>query len=402
MNIIRVEQRKKMSDGTTRTYQTWRGTWTDANGVRHQTSLGNCEVVGEQEAKRLLVTKMQEGARRNPASITVREWCDDVLAIVGSKLDQTSLNSYRLVADRLCDSWGEGRRLSSVQTEDANRFIATVRSLGVGAHTIRRHFTLAKSIMARATKAPSRANPYVKHNPFDDAEVPDQGEASDFAYVSPEACVRFIQQCTNTHWRALFALTRLCALRAEEALSCEPGHFVWDDPRVGSYLKVVLRDDRKGKGAGTKQKQREVGLSPAAETILLNHFNSLAPGAPRMIDRSALGLKMSQHVAEGMRVWLDRAGILGVVKPFHDLRKSQADDWSALYGERRSAVWCGHSIEVAIKHYRRHNPEDLALVTKRANPTLALADAYAELDRAVRLEYHEGTKAPQDSLHPHI
>lgn len=370
----RRRQTKTLSDGSTRTYESWCGSWTTPQGERRQVALGNCEVVPEALARKRLSELMQADHKPTARAISLSEWCDEYIARLEGHRDRSTIGDYRQVQRLMVDCWGD-IKLRAVNAQHVQRLLSTIRGTKVSEATVMRHYVVGKAIFEAATKEPDRRRPYITLNPFADVEKPDGAGAAEFVYVSPADAAKVLACQKNNNWRALFALTRLCALRMEEALALSPADIDWDK----HTLIVRLRENRKGKGKGTKQGVRIVPMSPAAYTIVLARFGELEPGCPSLIDRKPLEAGQT-HPQDKMRAWLERAGVLNVVKPFHDLRKSQAHDWSMLHGCEHSAKWCGHSIEVAIKHYRRLSSESVGLVTGTADPKAELAKAYVALD----------------------
>ena len=364
---------KKLGNGQTVTYTYWRGAFTDTNGDRRFVNLGNVDVTTKKQARDKLAEMIRSSRRPTAASITVEQWCRTYI----DRLDlaRATINQYEVALRCMIDCWGRSKRLRSVTAGDIAELIATMGK-EVADYTVRNRCVSAKAMFDRATREPSRERPYLAFNPFDDADIPNPKQASTFVYVSPDQTAKILDACPTANWRSLVALTRLCALRLEEALNVDVSHLHWNLHAVA----VKVREDRDGKGEGTKQRYRMVPMSPLAYRLVLARFEELGADDRMLIDREPLtkGTRMSPQ--DHMRRIFDAAGVVGVVKPFHDLRKSQAQDWSVLHGCEHSARWCGHSIEVALRHYRDNEQESLGLVTGLDDPKAKLAAAYARLE----------------------
>jgi len=375
---------KKTSDGTTATYTYYRSTWTDAEGKRHFVRLGNADVVTKAEAERRLIAAIAEPKQATSAAITVKQWCEGLLADMN--VETSTASQYRIAIRQALECWGEHKRLRQVTTQDVEKLVRWIREHPargdeeVSDWTIRNRCTSLGALFERAKVHPSKDKPYIKHNPFDDAEVPSPSEAPEFVHVSLEQTRRLIETAPDANIRALIALTRLMALRFEEAMHVEPIHINWQLHAV----VVALRENRQGKGKSTKQNKRMVPMSKAAYRLILDRFEELPEGyTGKLIDPTPLNRGAQGKPTRYMRRLLESAGILNLAKPFHDLRKSQAQDWSVLHGCENSARWCGHSIDVALKHYRANATEALGLVTGLDDPKAKLATAYSEFDAKV-------------------
>lgn len=378
MEPIIVTQRRTLANGSTVTYRMWRASWTTETGERKTVSLGNADVVSKREATAALVAKMKRHERPTAANITVEEWVKDCAAVMSTDKADATIADYDRTAAMLTATFGD-RPIRKLTTKDAE---AWMNAIAGSAYTKRRYVTVASSFFERATWLPTSEKPYLVTNPFARVPKPDPGETGDIRYVTVAERRKLIESLPDTNWRALVALTGLCALRIEEALAVTPADVNHDRAEI----VVRLRSERKGKGGGTKQDTRLVPMSPAAYAIVLERLGTMPEGATTIIDATATRTRYQnkpQHTQDHMRRYLEHAGIVGVRKPFHDLRKAQADDWSLLHGCELSAKWCGHTVEVALKSYRRRNTEASALVTKKGNPREELERAYSELDESV-------------------
>lgn len=375
MNITTATATKKLTGGTTATYTYWRGFYTDAGGTRRFVNLGNADIITKKQARDKLTELIRSNRRPATASVTVADWCEAFI----ERLDMATATvlQYERAREAMIGAWGETKELRAVTVSDVAALIAHIRKRKVSDYTIRNLCVSAKAMFEQATREPTREEPHIRFNPFDDAKVPNPKQASTFVYVSAEQTARVLDACPDANWKALVALTRLCALRLEEALSVEVSHIHWNLHAVA----VQTRDDREGKGEGTKQRYRMVPLSPVAYRLVLARFEQLDTDETLLIDRTPLTKGTRQKPQDHMRRILEAAGVVGVNKPFHDLRKSQAQDWSVLYGCEHSAKWCGHSIDVALRHYRDNEQESLGLVTGLGDPKAKLREAYEKLSK---------------------
>lgn len=376
MELTTTTATKTLSNGKTVEYTYWRATYTDADGVRRFANLGNADVTTKKQARDKLADLIRNNRRPTAASITVEQWCR--VYIERLDLSTATVNQYEIALRNMLDSWGRTKRLRAVTAGDIAVLISDIRKTDVGDYTIRNRCVSAKAMFDQATREPSRDRPYLPFNPFDDVDIPSPKGASSFVYVSPTQTAKIIEACPDANWQALVALTRLCALRLEEALNVEVSHIHWNL----HALAVKVRDDREGKGEGTKQRFRMVPLSPLAYRLVLARFEELGADDRTLIDRGPLTNGTRMKPQDHLRAILKDAGVVGIVKPFHDLRKSQAQDWSVLHGCEHSARWCGHSIEVAIRHYRDNEQASLGLVTGLDDPKAKLRAEYEKLEKA--------------------
>jgi integrase len=382
----KAKTRKRAADGSTLEYEYWRGTWTDADGKRHSTNLGNVEVVNLNDARRRLVEAIKQSKAPAAESVTVADWTRQ--HIDNMNADPATISQYECARRQAIEKWGEHKRIRSVTTADVEELGRHIRDnpvregkKKVSDYTVRNRLVSLGAMFARATVLPSKDRPYLRSNPFDDADIPNPKGGSESAYISIEQTKALLDACPDANIRALVALMRLMGMRLEEALSVEVEHINWTKQAIA----VETRDERRGKGDSTKQAWRLVPMSPAANHLVLARFSELEPGARLLIDATPLTKGAQMKPSIYVRRLLTRAGILNVNKPNHDLRKSCADDWAMLHGCELSAKWCGHSVDVAIKHYRKKGDDALALVTGLGDPRATLTTAYKNLDAALNM-----------------
>lgn len=378
---IKAKTRKTAADGTTLTYEYWRGSWTDGDKVRHSVNLGNCEMTTKVQARERLIEAIKADRKPTADQITVADWTQQHIDNLDSAPETVA--QYTIARRQAIECWGEPKKLRDVTTDDVEELVRYIRThpthkgkAKVSDYTVRNRIVSLGAMFARALVLPSKAKPYLHSNPFDDAEIPNPKGGAPNEYVSIEQTAQLLETAGDKNLRALVALTRLMALRFEEAVSVEVGHIDWSKQAIA----VQNREERQGKGDGPKQGWRLVPMSAAAHRLVLERFEELAVGTARLIDVAPLTKGTRQKPQHHMRRLLERAGILNVVKPFHDLRKSQADDWSLLHGCELSAKWCGHGVDVALRHYRKKGEDDLGLVTGLGDPREKLKAAYARLD----------------------
>lgn len=354
-------------------YKVWRGFWQDRDGNRRSKSFGNVEVVSKAAARQAFVDAIAENKGPTAENLTVRDWTDR--HIEGLDKAPNTLGQYRKAADQASECWGELKRLRSVTTADVERLVKFIRDTGVSDYTIRNRMISLAAMFARARVLPIRSKPYLRENPFDDAEIPNPKGVAPNTYLTIAQFRDAIDAAPSANIRALLTLLRLCGMRLEEALHVQVEHIDWRKRTIW----VLRRDDRAGKGDSTKQAERFVEMSPAAYALVLARFEELAEGEAYLIDRTPLSGR-SGRPALYMRNLLKRAGVLHIHKPNHDLRKSCADDWSVLHGCERSAEWCGHSVDVALKSYRRAGDVHQGILSGLGDPKKRLAEEYAALD----------------------
>lgn len=382
-DVTTTTTRKILADGREVVYTFWRGSWTDGEGKRHTVNLGNIDHVAKAVAKKALIEAI--GSRREPTaeSLTVAEWTQR--HIDQMNVAEITERQYKIARRQAIECWGEHKRLRDVTTEDVERLRDYIRDNPIikgketiSDYTIRNRLESLGAMFARATVLPKKAKPYIRENPFDEADIPDPKGASVNRYVTVDERRQLIEAAPDKNFKALLALTGLMAMRLENALAVEVEHINWTKQAI-----LVKKKGRDGKGDSTKQADRMVPMSAAALRIILDRYEELPEGSTLLIDRAPFFKGTRQKPADHLRRLMERAGVLNVVKPFHDLRKSQADDWAMLHGCNLSAKWCGHGVAVAEKHYRKAGDDDLALVTGLGDPKAKLKAEYEALDRSI-------------------
>lgn len=388
MEPLRIKSRKKNSLGQWVEYEYWGKTWTGADGVRRSWRGGNCDVRKKADAKKALMDAVTANRMPTAESLTVAEWTR--IRIAKLTLLQPTIYQYKEAARQAVECWGERKLLAEINAqdiEDLRDYIRThptrekeTRTEPLSDWTVRNRLMSLSAMFAKALSLPSHDKPYLRRNPFDfDGAIPKPEGAGYSAYVTIEKTMELIVGTPSKNDRALVVLQRLMGMRLEEALSVEPvaAHIRWDDRTI----TVKLRDNRRGRGRSTKQNERVVEMSPIAYRVILDRFEELGPNDKNLIDRTPL-TKGKMKPASYMRALLGKFGIT-VEDPNQDLRASCADDWSVLHGCELSAEWAGHSVETALKHYRRKGHARRGSLSGLGDPKAKLEQAYKVLEVAV-------------------
>ncbi|HYD01848.1 MAG TPA: hypothetical protein VEB22_11530, partial [Phycisphaerales bacterium] len=257
---IVVTQKRTMVNGATETYRMWRASWIDDEGVRRVVSLGNAEKVSERDAKAKLAAKMQAKAKPSAESVTVEWWAGECLAAWRIDKAQKTVSDYVRSHAMLVDKWGP-RPLRSITDADAKKWMNAIEG---SPYTKRRYVLIAAAWFNEATRMPRKQKPYLLSSPFADLAIPSPGETGDVRYITVAERRALLEALPDSNWRALVALAGLCGMRNEEAFHVRPEHLNHDSRAI----VVRLREERRGKGGGTKQGTRLVPMSPAAYALI--------------------------------------------------------------------------------------------------------------------------------------
>ncbi len=338
---------KRLSGGTER----WFGTIIYPDGRRQNTSVGRADQIGQREAQRLLQDRAREALedRASPIThegLTLERLIERHAEIVRPNVDKRTADGYTVTGDWLIKHFGARREVATITHADAANFATWLSeqpsprrlSEKLAPLTVRTRLIGAAAVFEVACREPTRAKPYLQHNPFQDIALPSVGEMEPDVYVPLAAVRKIVEGFPDVGTLAVLTLARLCGLRKSELLAAR-----WED--IGpDGLTVRLRENREGRGAGTKQAHRVVPLMDGA-TILLQrvrarstHDTIVEPGLRWCSDERVRRLLKAEGIAPK--------------KPLQCLRASFSTDILRLTGRPDiEARTLGHSVQVAARHY---------------------------------------------------
>ncbi len=213
----------------------------------------------EKELNRVAVefeNKVVNGMVADSSSIKLADFCDEYLKIAKDTLSPTTLEFYKNVIDsRIIPSLGH-MKLNAIKPIHAQQFIGELledgaRADGKGeslsASTVKRYFTVLKSIMARAYKLE-----LIDRNPTETAklDMPEVEETEIEIFTKEEAA--HVLACLKSEPTAFQVLIHLAIV-----MGCRRGELValkWNAINFKSNVITVKASNYKLKGQETKTK----------------------------------------------------------------------------------------------------------------------------------------------------
>ena len=353
----------------------WRAVWIMPGLGRQRRGLGARDTVTKRDALGLcrqiqaeLATDPKRFAKGK--SPTLDQWRERYFTVrTGLKAD--SAIDQRGTFALLIAHFGAEARLDAIDENAAANFRLAVEARKLAGQpirtaTVRKHIRNCKTIWAWALRGTRQDNPWR----FEQSGVP--SVAKDWATVTPADLERIVSACPadpiGRQCAALFALCRLAGLRAGEAM-----RLTWADVDYQAGLLRVMPEAVGGQGReeGTKQRQREVPMSPRVVELVKASAGSAGPCANLPVDSGPLHRLIKPIIRE--------AGIPEYAKPLHTLRKNLETEWMRTFPVPVVCAWLGNSPAVAAKHYHRPEPEDIARVTGEVSVELQIAALEAKL-----------------------
>ncbi len=157
-------------------------------------------------------------------------------------------------------------------------------------------------------------------------------------FVSREETTRLLEVCSNSQWRLLVALARYGALRCpSESHALTWGDIDWEKKRI----RVPSP-----KTADTGKPFREIPIFPELAPYLEAAFDECPVGETRCL--WGMG---DTNPGTHLRRLVVKAGLTRWPKILHQLRASRATELATEFPAHVATAWCGHSKEIAEKHY---------------------------------------------------
>lgn len=267
--------------------------------------------------------------------------------------------TWKQAIRNLNEFFGVDRPLVTITPGDADDFRRSLLGGQLGKlarSTVGKRLQIANQFFRDARK-----RKLITENPFDEVTVSRKHDESKDRFVSREDTLRLLRFCDPT-WKMIVALSRFGALRApSEVCSLEWSAIDWE---AGEMIVRSPKTEHHPNG-----ERRIVPIFPELRPYL-DEAQALAPdGAVLVVDpkyrRKANGPNGWGGV--NLQTHLDRlvvrAGLKPWPKPFVNMRASRATELACEYGLKDAAQWCGHSVEIAARHYQRATEANHARAT---------------------------------------
>ena len=274
--------------------------------------------------------------------LTLEQWFDRYLAS-RSDYAKGTLKGWKTARKHIVAAFGDAK-LADITAFSAHTFARTMAQQASSEH--------ASKIVERANQlfeAAIQAEMITK-NPFSGVKIQAKRDKSRAFHIDSQTAKAVLAACPHIEAKTVFALARWCGLRVpHEPLALEWSHIDWDAGRIQIP-------------AGTKTGPRVVPLFPEARDALRELRAACPLDQIHVIDRAR------KSAATTWRDWIllaiDRAGLAGWPKLFHNLRASCRTDLADRFEPHVCDAWIGHSNRVAKEHYLMVTADDWAAATK--------------------------------------
>jgi integrase len=276
---------------------------------------------------------------------SIESWSHRFFTMCGKLSPDTKL-LYELTFLRLLTHFGKQKRIDQVTDADVRSFrlfLETIRKKNGNAFSssyINARFRDAHRIWAIAIEAKlTTTNPFASRAARETRASHRVGVAFS-RYVPLSELALLLKACPNESWRLIFNLARLGGLRRNEI---ERADWSLIDLQARRMTVEGGEDDGAARDS-TKKHRRVVPIKPELYDVLANQPSRtglLVRGVnPNNFERDARGI-------------VERSGVEDYGKPLHSLRASFANDMMDQHPIQDVAEWLGHSVEVAMRHYRQ-------------------------------------------------
>ncbi|HPP53943.1 MAG TPA: site-specific integrase, partial [Thermoguttaceae bacterium] len=364
----------------------WRIVWTDSEGKQKALRLGQ---IPRRAAERMLIlTERLLEARRLglPLDSETARWAEDLddtmrerLARLGlvSPNEKTVSSLQRFLEDyvsrrpdvaertllnwkktitRLIKFFGPDRDIASIGPGEARdwaywlrtpearlmRYAGKTQAEGLQENTARRMVGVARQFFADAKR-----RRLISENPFEGIPAGTGPNTEREYFVTREETERLLEVIPHTEWKLLVALARYGGLRVpSEALELRWQDIDWERRRM-----VVRSPKTRRKGYGA----RVIPIFPELAPLLERAWEEAPTGAEYVINwyRST-----EANLRTQLTRYILRAGLLPWPKLWVSMRQSRAIELAREFPSHVATAWCGHSTQVAMRHYWRVTDAD--------------------------------------------
>jgi integrase len=323
----------------------WRACWKQAQPdgtvrevYRH---IGDVTKARAQRVCADIQRELDESPLAAPSSLSA--WSRRFFECCGALDDETTA-MYAMTFTRLLECLGDVE-LGDVTEADVRRFRTYMEALrkpngnALASPTIQRHFRDARRIWNIAMEERlCRWNPFTSRA-AKEATAAHKVGAAFTRYVPLSELAMLLAACPNESWRLVFQVARLAGLRRNEIERLE-----WGNIDLQARTITVEGDFEDGASReGTKKRRRVVPVVPELYEVLANHPSrtGLLVDVPTdNFERAARGI-------------VTASGVEFYGKPLHALRAAFENDMMDRHPIQDVAEWLGHSVEVAMRHYRQ-------------------------------------------------
>ena len=202
--------------------------------------------------------------------------------------------------------------------------------------TVAKRVHVARSIFKRAVRWGM-----IPASPFADLRAGSQANPDRAFYVTRESIRAILEECPDSQWRAVVALSRYAGLRCPSEVTL----LRWADVNW-ERLRLTVRSPKTAGHEG--HAARVVPIVAELQPILQDLFDQAETGTEAVIPRLS---DASMNLRTTFTKIVAKAGVKPWPRLFHNMRASCAMDWVERFPSHVVAGWLGHSPLIAAQHY---------------------------------------------------
>jgi len=283
------------------------------------------------------------------ASMTLKTFLEDYLARRTDAKPSTVVH-WRQAARCLLAFFGPDRPLANISAGDAldfarwlktsaarlNRYADANLGVPLSPNTQAKRIQDAKQFFQDAVE-----RRLLSKNPFAKLSGTIRSNRTRDYFVTPEEAAKVMQACPDAEWRAMFALARWGALRCPSEILA----LAWTDV---DWERGRLRVPSPKTAHHAGHAERIIPLFTEVRQALEELWDKTPEGTVYVINRY-------RSTAVNLRTQLERivrrAGLKPWPKLWQNLRATRATELVRKYPQHVAAAWCGHTVQIADKHY---------------------------------------------------
>lgn len=236
-----------------------------------------------------------------------------------------------------------GTPIETIGPERAEAWVRALADSGLAVATRSKYLHISKQLFRRAVRWD-----LITRSPFEDIKPGPQVNPKRQRYITRAELEALLSACPDDEWRCILALARLGALRVPSELV----HLDWDSIDFEAGRMVVWSVKTEGHGDG--HQMRVVPIAPRLAEIL----RAARPEGASAMARVVPSVDRQSNLRTGLRRIYTKASLTPPPKPFVNMRASMATDWAQAFGGAAAAKFCGHGVQIAVRHYHQV-PEDI-------------------------------------------
>ena len=160
-----------------------------------------------------------------------------------------------------------------------------------------------------------------------------------------------LEHCPNQEWRTILALARFGGMHPSEILTLRWKDVNWSDNHI------VVRNPKTRQYEG--KAKRYSPIYPEVRDELEKLFEQDENDGQGFVISRYHG-NPDTNIRSTFYTIVQKAGLKKIPRPFDNMRMTRSNEIRAKFGEFCESMWIGHSRQVAMKHYFRILPEEIA------------------------------------------